>query len=79
MITVSLDKVQQDFLAYVRRAQAGESIIIAEGQQPIAQLEPVATASIKQRPFGLCGGEFVVPDDFDAPLPEAILRTFEGE
>lgn len=31
------------------------------------------------RPFGLCAGEFVVPDDFDAPLPDEILKTFEGE
>ncbi|NEQ96465.1 MAG: type II toxin-antitoxin system Phd/YefM family antitoxin [Cyanothece sp. SIO2G6] len=31
------------------------------------------------RPFGLCIGEFVVPDDFDAPLPEEILRVFEGK
>lgn len=31
-----------------------------------------------QRPFGLCKGEFRVPDDFDAPLPEYILKEFEG-
>ena len=31
------------------------------------------------RPFGLCAGEFVVPEDFDAPLPEEILNTFEGK
>ncbi|MDQ1351441.1 MAG: hypothetical protein QG657_1743 [Acidobacteriota bacterium] len=31
------------------------------------------------RPFGLCKGEFRVPDDFDAPLPEYILREFEGQ
>jgi len=30
------------------------------------------------RPIGLAEGEFVVPDDFDAPLPEDILRDFEG-
>jgi hypothetical protein len=30
------------------------------------------------RPFGLCAGEFVVPDDFDAPLPEEVLQDFEG-
>ncbi len=30
------------------------------------------------RPAGLCKGEFHVPDDFDAPLPEDILKTFEG-
>lgn len=31
-----------------------------------------------QRPFGLCEGEFVVPEDFDAPLPTEILDAFEG-
>jgi len=30
------------------------------------------------RPYGLAQGEFVVPDDFDDPLPEEILRDFEG-
>ena len=30
------------------------------------------------RPIGLAEGEFVVPDDFDALLPEDILRDFEG-
>ncbi|MEA3641187.1 MAG: DUF2281 domain-containing protein [Lamprobacter sp.] len=29
------------------------------------------------RPIGLCQGEFQVPDDFDAPLPEDIMRDFE--
>lgn len=29
------------------------------------------------RPFGLSKGDFVVPDDFDAPLPEEILVSFE--
>lgn len=31
------------------------------------------------RPYGLCIGEFVVPDDFDEPLPDEIQKTFEGE
>ncbi len=30
------------------------------------------------RPYGLCEGDFVVPDDFDEPLPENILQDFEG-
>jgi hypothetical protein len=38
------------------------------------------TIEIKQpRPFGLCAGEFTVPDDFDEPLPEEILSAFEGK
>ena len=29
------------------------------------------------RPYGLCAGEFQVPDDFDALLPEAEMKLFE--
>ena len=28
------------------------------------------------RPFGLSKGDFVVPDDFDAPLPKEVFRFF---
>lgn len=31
------------------------------------------------RPFGLCAGEFSVPDDFDDPLPEYVIEEFEGK
>jgi hypothetical protein len=30
------------------------------------------------RPYGLAAGELVVPEDFDAPLPEEILSSFES-
>ena len=30
------------------------------------------------RPFGLCAGEFVVPDDFDDPLPDHVIEEFEA-
>ena len=30
------------------------------------------------RPFGLSKGEFVAPEDFDAPLPEEVLADFEN-
>ncbi len=35
--------------------------------QPIAELRPIISSK-QLRPFGLCAGEFTVPDDFDAPL-----------
>ncbi len=31
------------------------------------------------RPIGLAKGLFTVPDDFNAPLPEDVLQTFEGK
>ncbi len=36
-----------------------------------------ATTKSEPRPFGLGKGDFVVPDDFDAPLPEEIIASFE--
>lgn len=43
------------------------------------ETSPVISRGKQLRPFGLCAGEFIVPDDFDAPLPEEILSAFEGK
>ena len=31
------------------------------------------------RPIGLALGQFTVPEDFNAPLPEEVLQAFEGQ
>ena len=76
-VQVSLDKVAQDLLVYLRRVEAGETFIIVKAGRPMAEIKPVASAPKTLRPFGLCAGEFTVPDDFD-PLPEDIIEAFEG-
>lgn len=40
---------------------------------------PAEKAANPPRPYGLCKGEFSVPDDFDSPLPEYIIKEFEGQ
>ena len=35
-------------------------------------------ATAELRPIGLGAGDFEVPDDFDAPLPDEMLRLFES-
>jgi antitoxin (DNA-binding transcriptional repressor) of toxin-antitoxin stability system len=77
MVQVSLTEFQRDSVTFIRRAEAGESILIADRERPIAELKPVASSAGEKRPFGLCRGQFEVPEDFDAPLPEEILRDFE--
>jgi hypothetical protein len=34
---------------------------------------------LQPRPMGLAKGQFTVPDDFNDPLPEDVLRAFEGQ
>lgn len=60
----------------LRRVAAGEEIVIARAGVPVARLVPVA--SRPERRFGIDRGRFEVPEDFDAPLPDAVLRDFEG-
>lgn len=43
------------------------------------ETKPAISSGKQLRSFGLCTGEFIVPDDFDAPLPEEILNVFEGK
>lgn len=37
------------------------------------------TSLDQPRPIGLAKGQLTVPDDFNAPLPEDVLQSFEGK
>lgn len=78
MLKVSVDEIQRDPLKYLHQVEAGESFVIVQADKPIAELRPITPSHTQLRPFGLCAGEFTVPDDFDAPLPEDILSAFES-
>ena len=78
MVQVSVEEIQQEFSAYLKRVEAGETLVIMRAGQPVAEVKPVVAHTNTLRPCGLCAGEFVVPDDFDAPLPEDLLHAFEG-
>lgn len=78
MRTLTVDEIQQDFLGCLRRVPADETLVVVAANQPVAEIRPVPQPLSDQRPFGLCAGDFTVPGDFDDPLPEEILRDFEG-
>lgn len=78
MITISVEEMQRDLRTYLHRVEAGETITITQAEQPVAEIKPPTSNEKPLRPFGLYAGEFVVPDDFDDPLPEDILKGFEG-
>ena len=78
MIQISVEDIQQNLLVYLQRVEAGETLVIVRAGQPVVEMKPVKTGAKSLRPFGLCAGEFTVPEDFDAPLPEDLLQAFEG-
>ncbi len=61
----------------VERVEAGEEIVIARGGIPVAKLVALAPSRSPRR-LGLLDGRFTIPDDFNRPLPETVLKAFEG-
>jgi len=58
------------------RVQAGEEIVIARAGTPVARLVPIQSHVGNRQP-GTAMGRVEMTDDFDAPLPEELLNTFE--
>jgi antitoxin (DNA-binding transcriptional repressor) of toxin-antitoxin stability system len=77
MLNVTVEDLQRDPLGYLRQVEAGETLVIFRSDRPFAELKPL-DKSRQLRPFGLCLGEFTVPEDFNDPLPEDLLNAFEG-
>ena len=78
MATINVVEIQQDPIGWLNRVQSGETLVVLKQDQPIAEVRPIAGQEGCRRPAGLCAGEFKVPDDFDAPLPDELLHEFDG-
>ncbi|HYK04565.1 MAG TPA: type II toxin-antitoxin system Phd/YefM family antitoxin [Thermoanaerobaculia bacterium] len=77
-MNVSVEEVEKDPHACLHRVLEGETVVVFEKDRPVAEMRPLARREGK-RPIGLAKGEFVVPDDFNDPLPEDVLELFQGE
>lgn len=62
----------------VQRAAAGETVYIGPNGQAVAKLTGLSAPATPKRRLGLLKGKLIVPRDFDAPLPEAVVADFEG-
>ena len=75
VMTVSAREAKTHLSRLLQRIAAGEDVIITRSGQPVARLVPID----ETRPmFGVDEGRFVVPDDFDQPFDDELLRAFEG-
>jgi prevent-host-death family protein len=74
---VNIHEAKTHFSRLLERVAAGEEITIAKAGRPIARLVPIEPV-VKDRTPGRYAGEGWIAEDFDAPLPEDLLRLFEG-
>jgi antitoxin (DNA-binding transcriptional repressor) of toxin-antitoxin stability system len=79
MAIIKLEDIQHDPVGYLERVREGETLVVTHADAPFAEIRPLQPAAKQLRPIGLCRGEFVTPEDFNAPLPDDILAEFEGK
>jgi hypothetical protein len=70
-VTVEVD------IDHGRVSPKGAEILPEEASGLLTILNPPPLSQL--RPIGLAKGQFTVPDDFNAPLPEDVVQTFEGK
>ncbi len=78
MTIVNIHAAKTHFSRLVDQAASGEEIVIARAGKPVARIVPFE-APKGRRLLGVLKGSLVIPDDFDAPLPDDVLALFEGE
>jgi prevent-host-death family protein len=72
---VNIHEAKTNLSKLLERVQLGEEVIIAKAGKPVAKLVPIRS----ERPrfqLGSAKGEFVVPADFNDPLPRKIEDLF---
>ncbi|MEH1804193.1 type II toxin-antitoxin system Phd/YefM family antitoxin [Nostoc sp.] len=78
MKTLNIHQAETNLSQLLLRVEHGEEIIISDRGIPIAKLVPFRTSSNRRDSLGQDKGRFVLPEDFNAPLPDEILAAFEG-
>lgn len=73
---VNVHEAKTHFSRLLGRVERGEEIVIARAGRPVARLSRLGVAS-KERVLGLDRDSVVIAGDFDAPLPDDLLKEFE--
>jgi prevent-host-death family protein len=74
MKTVNLHAAKTQLSRLVDEAAAGQDVVIAKAGKPMVRLVPVGPG--RRTGLGELKGRIRIASDFDAPLPEDLLRAF---
>ena len=77
--SVNINEAKTQLAQLLQRVEAGEEIIIARDGKPVARLTRLEPTEPKRLKEGWAKDIMTVSDDFDAPLPDDVLRSFYEE
>jgi len=75
-VQVNIHEAKTHLSKLLARVKAGEEVIIAKAGKPVARLAPIESCAVRRTP-GSARGKLTIAPDFDAPLPEEVLKVFE--
>jgi prevent-host-death family protein len=78
MIKLNIHEAKTHLSKYLAKLKAGERILLCKRNHPVAEITPLSETPIRPRPIGLAKDRFSVPRSFFDPLPDELLRAFEG-
>lgn len=76
MHCVNIHEAKTHLSRLLEEVANGDEVVIAKAGRPVARLVPWR-GSRAERHFGRDAGLFEVPDDFDQPLPDEVIASFE--
>ncbi len=76
MRLVNIHEAKTNLSRLLEYVSAGGEVTIAKAGKPLARLVPIGSSPCR-RVFGVLRGKISIAEDFDAPLPDEILRAFE--
>ncbi|MDP2810107.1 MAG: type II toxin-antitoxin system prevent-host-death family antitoxin [Rhodocyclaceae bacterium] len=81
MLAINIFEAKAKLSEYLAAVEAGEKVTICRRNVPVAELVPVSRARTEPRPVGLGPYEegYELPDSFFDPLPDDLLKAFNGE
>jgi prevent-host-death family protein len=78
MMQVNIHQAKTHLSRLLVQAQEGEEIIISNAGKPVARLVPIKKRKNRAKLLpGTAKGEIQIASDFDAPLPDNLLKLFE--
>lgn len=75
---VNIHDAKTHFSKLINQTLTGEDVIIARDGKPVVRLVPY-TKEVEIRRGGQFKGLIHISDDFDAPLPDELLKQFYGD
>lgn len=81
MLNINIHEAKAKLSEYLAAVEAGETVVICRRNVPVAEIVPVRQPRKEPRQVGLGPNEegYELPDSFFEPLPDELLKGFNGE